>query len=117
MDAELLVDSGANTELRLPARMVRQLGLEIRGSLLCRGPTNDVSRVLIFSSVLVEATFIRGGVQEKIQADLSPTKHRPHDAPYQQAVTGINGMKKLRLHLNSQRQQLEIEEDEVLDEY
>ena len=174
MEAELLVDSGANTELKLPARKVRQLGLEIRGSHLCRGSTNNVSPVLIFSPVLVEATFIRGSVQEKIQADLSvkcdqreyyaepnsqpgpaengggdtfytppapqptitgatpgnndetnritvvdlsPTKHRPHGAPYQQAVIGMDGMKKLRLHLNSEHQQLEIEEDEVLDEY
>ena len=176
MEADLLVDSGANTELKLPARMVRQLGLEIRDSLLCRGSTNDVSPVLIFSPVFVQVTFIRGGVQEKIRADLSvqcdqleyeaeassqpgpaengggdtldtppapqptitgattpgnngdetssitvvnlsATTHRPHDAPYQQAVIGIDGMKKLRLHLNSERQQLEIKEDEVVDEY
>ena len=178
MEAELLVDSGANTELRLPARKVRQLGLEVRGSLRCRGSTNDVCWVLIFSPVLVKATFIRDGVQETIQADLivkcdkneydaledirpgtggneggdpfatppahqptmaspgagptpdnndqasritvvhlTPTKHRPHNAPLQQAVIGIDGMKKLRLHLNGDLQQLEIEEDEVLDEY
>ena len=158
--------------------MVRQLGLEIRSNLLCRGSTNDVSRrVLIFSPVLVEVTFIRGSVQEKLQADLSvqcdqreyyaaeansqpgpaengggdtldtppapqltitgatpgnhdetshitvvdlsPTKHRPHDAPYQQqqAVIGLDGMKKLHLHLNRDRQQLEMEQDEVLDEH
>ena len=71
MEAELLVDSGANTELKLPARMVRQLGLETRGSLHCRGSTNDVRTVLIFSPVFVQVTFIRGGVQEKIEADLS----------------------------------------------
>ncbi len=178
MEAELLVDSGANTELRLPARKVRQLGLEVRTSLRCRGSTNDVCWVLIFSPVLVKATFIRDGVQETIQADLivkcdkneydaledirpgtggnegedpfatppahqltmaspgagptpdnndqasritvvhlTPTKHRPHNAPLQQAVIGIDGMKKLRLHLNGDLQQLEIEEDEVLDEY
>jgi hypothetical protein len=29
----------------------------------------------------------------------------------------MDGMKQLRLHLNSERQQWEIEEDEVLDEY
>jgi hypothetical protein len=29
----------------------------------------------------------------------------------------MDGMKKLRLHLNSERQQLEIKEDEVLDEH
>jgi hypothetical protein len=45
-----------------------------------------------------------------------PTKHRTNDFPLQQAVIGIDGMKKLRLHLNSELQQLEIEEDEVLDE-
>jgi hypothetical protein len=178
MEAELLVDSGANTELRLPACKVRQLCLEIRGSLRCRGSTNDVYTVLIFSPVLVKATFIRDGVHETIQADLavkcdkheydalgnfqpgpgengggetfatppthqptkaspiagatpdnsdeasritvvhlSPTKHRTHNAPLQQAVIGIDGMKKLCLHLNSDLQQLEIEEDEVLDEY
>jgi len=177
MEEELLVDSGANTELRLPARKVRQLGLEVRGSLRCRGSTNDVCWVLIFSPVLVKATFTRDGVQETIQADLivkcdkdeydaledirhgtggkeggdpldtpavhqpamtspgagptaddneqasritvvhlTPTKHRPQSAPLQQAVIGIDGMKKLRLHLNGELQQLEIEGDEVLDE-
>ncbi|KAG7349786.1 hypothetical protein IV203_012383 [Nitzschia inconspicua] len=178
-EAELLVDSGANTELRLPARKVRQLGLEVRGSLRCRGSTNDVCWVLIFSPVVVKATFIRDDVKETVQADLivkcdkneydaledilhgtggndggdpfatpllehqltmtspsagptpddneqasritvvhlTPTKHRPQNAPLQQAVIGIDGMKKLRLHLNGDLQQLEIEEDEVLDEY
>lgn len=171
MDAELMVDSGANTELRLPARKVRQLGLVPRGApIRCRGATNNVCFVMIFSPVLVKATFIRDGVHETVQADLivkcdkdeydalgdiqpvpcenpggepfatpspaaggtlasndeasritvvhlTPTKHRPNDAPLQQAVIGIDGMKKLRLHLNSELQQLEIEEDEVLDEW
>jgi hypothetical protein len=50
------------------------------------------------------------------EVHLTPTKHRPNDFPLQHAVIGIDGMKKLRLHLNSELQQLEIEEDEVLDE-
>ena len=47
---------------------------------------------------------------------LLPVQHRPIDSPLQQAVIGIDGLKKLRLHLNCERQQLEIEEDEVLDD-
>lgn len=31
-------------------------------------------------------------------------------------MIGIDGLKKLRLHLNCERQQLEIEEEEVLDD-
>jgi hypothetical protein len=71
MDAELMVDSGANTELRLPARKVRQLGLVPRGApIRCRGAANNVCFVMIFSPVLVLATFIRDGVHETVQADL-----------------------------------------------
>jgi hypothetical protein len=71
MDAELMLDSGANTELRLPARKARQLGLVPRGApIRCRGATNNVCLVMIFSPVLVKATFIRDGVDEIVQADL-----------------------------------------------
>jgi hypothetical protein len=71
MDAELMVDSGANTELRLPARKARQLGLVPRGApIRCRGATNNVCFVMIFSPVLVKATFIRDGVHETVQAHL-----------------------------------------------
>jgi hypothetical protein len=34
---------------------------------------------------------------------LAPTRHRPSDQPLQQAVIGIDGLKKLRLHLNCER--------------
>ena len=171
MNAELLVDSGANTELKLPACKVLQLGLTPRGRpVRARGSTNDICRVQVFSPVLVRATFIRDGLEETVEADLtvqcnkqeyddmldgqsrlngnyqggegfttppaqsvtastviaignepivvrpSPTQHRPVGAPLQQAVLGIDGLKKLRLHLNCELQQLEIEEDEVLDD-
>jgi hypothetical protein len=46
---------------------------------------------------------------------LSPAHHRPLDRPEEQAVIGMDGLKKLRLHLNCERQQLEIEEAEVFD--
>ena len=47
---------------------------------------------------------------------LSPTRHRPHDAPLQQAVIGIDGLRKLHLHLNCDQLQLEIEEDEWVED-
>jgi predicted aspartyl protease len=47
---------------------------------------------------------------------LSSVRHRPKNAPLEQAVIGMNGLKKLGLHLNCELQQLEIEEDEVLDD-
>ena len=47
---------------------------------------------------------------------LTPTRHRPSDKPLDQAVIGIDGLKRLRLHLNCERQQLEILEEEVLDD-
>jgi hypothetical protein len=168
MHAELLVDSGAMTELRLPARKVLQLGLRPLGRpVFSRGTTNHVCFVMIFSPVLVKVTFNREGVEETVEAyldvkcdkreyddlvaaqpaaglllgdpyitptahvansgaapannsepitevRLSPVKHRPMDYPLQQAVIGIDGLKKLRLHLNCELQQLEIEEDEVV---
>jgi hypothetical protein len=175
MPAELLVDSGAQSELKLPARKVVQLGLEPFGPPTnIRGTTNHVSMVLNFPPVLVKATFDRNGVRETVQnylavrcdkndydaliaanavqqvantgnqprepdsatpeqqrsnaagttlsdsgpiteIRLSPARHRPRSRPDEQAVMGIDGLKKLRLHLNCERQQLEIEEEEVLD--
>jgi hypothetical protein len=59
MDAELILDSGANMELRLPARKVRQLGLVPCGlPIRCRGATNNVCFAMIFSPVLVKATHL-----------------------------------------------------------
>ena len=174
MPAELLVDSGAQSELKLPARKVLQLGLQPFGPPnRVRGSTNHTSMVLNFSPVLVKATFDRNGVQETVEnylavrcdkndydalvaanavpqvahtgnqpqelhrcnnkatpavvttptdsvpiteIRLSPARHRPLGRPEEQAVIGIDGLKKLRLHLNCERQQLEIEEEEVLEE-
>jgi len=182
MPAELLVDSGAETELKLPARKVLKLGLHRRHGprSISRGSTNNTSEMLVFSPVLVKATFTRDGVDETVEADLavkcekddyerleslvasgaaalsspasspggdsyttpptgqepnfadseahaannsnpirrirvSPVRRRPNIAPLEQAVIGIQGLKKLGLHLNCELQQLEIE-DEVLDD-
>lgn len=175
MEAELLVDSGASTELKLPARKIQQLGLRPRHDcrpVYSRGSTNHRRLTQLFSAVLVKATFIRDVVEEFVEADLvvkcdkeeydnlpaiatdfgaqgdrfttptpqlststqsgdfgpanrferitkvhlSPFKHRPSDTPLEQAVIGMDGLKKLRLHLNCELQQLEIEEDEVLED-
>jgi predicted aspartyl protease len=170
MSAELLVDSGASTELKLPARKVLQLGLRPCGRpVACRGSTSDQVRFAqVFSPVFVQVTFTRDAVEETVEAylsvkcdkaeydalvavgnsggsdpfstpaaqasaatpgpsaagnqepiteiRLSPVKHRPIDAPLQQAVIGMDGLKKLHLHLNCEDQRLEIEEDEVLEE-
>ena len=43
---------------------------------------------------------------------LSPVRHIPRDKPDEQAVFGIEGLKKLRQHINGELQQLEIEEEE-----
>ncbi|KAL7581174.1 hypothetical protein ACA910_005963 [Epithemia clementina (nom. ined.)] len=175
MATELLVNSGAQSELKLPARKVVQLGLrQVGNPLRTTGSTNHSGMVLNFEPVLVTASFDRNGVQEivenylavrcdkkeyddyvaanatvagessqqglstplqgaavattttatstptltttanvAISIQLSPAKHRP--SPRQEAVIGIDGLKKLRLHLNCELQQLEIEEEEVLD--
>ena len=176
MPAELMVDSGAQSELKLPARKIVQLGLTRVGPPMnVRGSTNHVGAVLNFSPVLLSATFDRDGFSETVeayltvradkdeyeealanansveQADdtqeqppfvtaeepprqqsntdgspssdstgitvirLSPARHRPRGKPNEQAVIGINGLKKLRMHINTELQQLEIEEEEVLD--
>lgn len=176
MEAELLVDSGANTELKLPARKILQLQLRPYGRpFACRSSTNDILQAQMFTPVRVQVTLTRDGVEETIEAylgvkcdkaeydeavaagdaalgnsggsdpfvtpssvaqaslstpapspagnrmpiteiSISPVKHRPRDAPLQQAVIGMEGMKKLHLHLNSKQQRLEIEEDEVLED-
>ena len=177
MPAELLVDSGAQSELKLPARKVLQLGLQPFGApSFIRGATNHTSMQMNFSPVLVKAVFDRNGVQENVENNLavrcdkteyddlvaagaapqvaptgnqpqvlspvqqqsntfaatvpttptgslpiteirlSPARHRPLDRPEETAVIGIEGLKKLRLHLNCERQRLEIEEEEVLEE-
>lgn len=173
-NADVLVDSGANTELKLPARKVVQLGLlPVGRPVRTRGSTNGTAYMMHFSPVLVTATFDRGGTTETIEAyldvkcdkneydhllqtqqeeltagtnegqvlmtpnqpinshattgsssnyegvtviQLSPTRHRPHDAPLQQAVIGIDGLRKLHLHLNCDQLRLEIEEDEWVEE-
>lgn len=171
--ADVLVDPGANTELKLPARKVMQLELlPVGRPVRTRGSTNDTTYIMHFSPVLVTATFDRDGTAETIEAyldvkcdkneydrllqtqqeemtagtdegqvlmtpnqpinnhattgsssnnkgvtviQLSPTHHRPHNAPLQQAVIGIDGLRKLHLHLNCQLQ-LEIEEDEWVED-
>ncbi|KAL7581181.1 hypothetical protein ACA910_005970 [Epithemia clementina (nom. ined.)] len=181
MAEELLLDSGAQSELMLPARKVVQLGLrQVGNPLRTTGSTNHSGMVLNFEPVLVTASFDRNGVQEIVEnylavhcdkkeyddylaanatvagvssqqalstqlqgaavattatstptltttstltttanapfsIQLSPAKHRPSGSPRQQAVIGIDGLKKLRLHLNCALQRLEIEEEEVLD--
>lgn len=179
MPTELMVDSGAQSELKLPGRKIVQLGLRrvgrpsrVRGS-----STNHESEVLNFAPILVSATFDRGGSSETVEAylsvrsdkneyeealahanrreqtdniqqrprletseepprqrrrtestaspssappriteiRLSPVRHRPRDKPDEQAVIGMEGLKKLRLHINGELQQLEIEEEDLLD--
>mmetsp|Transcript_23951 Transcript_23951/g.28971 ORF Transcript_23951/g.28971 Transcript_23951/m.28971 type:complete len:332 (-) Transcript_23951:285-1280(-) len=184
LPAELLIDSGARSELKLPGRKVVQLGLRQLGqSKKVRGSTNHSAEVINFTSVTVSASFFRNGSEEKVEASLavradkaeyvaakaeydaicaervraqkaaalrttdensqrfytdppcrkrkrpslsssppplenikeiklSPVQHRPAGRPDEQAVLGIEGMKKLGLHLNSEEQQLEIEEEE-----
>lgn len=172
--ADVLVDPGANTELKLPARKVMQLQLlPVGRPVRTRGSTNDTSYIMHFSPVLVTATFDRDGTAETIEAyldvkcdknehdrllqtqqeemtagtdegqvlmtpnqpinthattgsssnsegitviQLSPTHHRPQNAPLQQAVIGIDGLRKLHLHLNCDQLQLEIEEDEWVED-
>jgi predicted aspartyl protease len=173
LNTQLLVDPGANTELKLPARKVMQLGLTRLGApARSRGSTNDISYNLRFFPVLVTATFIRDGSEETVQGalevkcdkteyealqtqqeevtagtnegqslwtpnqpinghattgrssnhegvtviQLTPTRHRPHDTPLQQAVIGMDGLRKLHLHLNYDQLQLEIEEDNLVDD-
>ena len=175
-NADVLVDPGANTELKLPARKVMQLELlPVGRPVRTRGSTNDTTYIIHFSPVLVTATFDRDGTAETIEAyldvkcdkneydhllqiqqeememttetdegqvlmtpnqpmnshattgsssnnegitviQLSPTRHRPHDAPLQQAVIGIDGLRKLHMHLNCDQLQLEIEEDEWVED-
>jgi len=175
VEAELLVDSGAQSELKLPARKVVELGLQKTGqetSVMGRvmGTTNHTGTVLAFWPVLVTATFDRNGVEEERSAMLNvrctksdyedlaaaadaplaaaagnqtspvqtptsasvtttPTesgghitvvrltlvKHRPNDRRDEQAVLGMDALKKMGLHLNPEQQQLEIEEEEMLD--
>jgi predicted aspartyl protease len=175
MPAELMVDAGARSELKLPGRKVVQLGLmPIRGLRRVRGSTNHFGEVSNFAGVIVSATFDRDGSSETVEAyltvhantqeyeealangtdqqaastpqrpplettgepprqrrrtegspssgstgvteiRLSPVTHRPRDKPDEHAVIGIEGLKNLRLHINCERQQLEIEEEELLD--
>jgi predicted aspartyl protease len=161
MPVELLVDSGAQSELKLPSRKVLQLGLRPFGPpTTIRGTTNHTSMVTKFSPVLVNATFNRNGVLETVENYLDvrcdkngydalitanvvpqmahtgnqprepdsppPMQQRsnttvvatptgtdavpiteirlsPIDRPEEQAVIGIGGLKKLRLHLNCER--------------
>jgi hypothetical protein len=59
LDAELLVDSGANTKLKL-------LGLQPFGhTSRSRGSTNNICYNMNLNPVLVKATFARNGVEER----------------------------------------------------
>lgn len=64
LNAELLVDSGANTELKISARKVLQLGLRPFGhpSRSC-GSTNNICYTMNFNPVLVKAHSARNGVE------------------------------------------------------
>lgn len=173
-NADVLVDPGANTELKLPARKVMQLELlPVGRPVRTRGSTYDTTYIMHFSPVLVTATFDRNGTADTIEAyldvkcdkneydrllqtqqaemtagtdegqvmmtpnqpinshattgcssnnegvtviQLGPTHHRPQNAPLQQAVIGIDGLRKLHLHLNCDQLQLEIEEDEWVED-
>lgn len=172
MSADLMVYSGAESELKLPGRKVAQLGLrQVGGPVPIIGTTNHVGMVLNFFPVLVSATFYRDGTEEIIEAyltvrtnkdeyeqakvehqqsqqsaqsptvalepggeeeppskksrteseerittlELSPVRHSPKDKPNEQAIIGIRGLRKLRMHLNGELQRLEIEEETALD--
>jgi hypothetical protein len=71
LKAELLVDPGANTDVKLPARKVMQLGLRPFGRpTQPRGSTNATTYNMHFNPVLVKAVFIRNGLSETIEAYL-----------------------------------------------
>jgi hypothetical protein len=79
MPVELMIDSGARSELKLPGRKVIQLKLKPVGQpVTTRGSTNHVSSVLNFSPVLVEATFDRDGAQEKLRHIYACVPTRPN---------------------------------------
>jgi len=165
LPAELMMDSGAETKLRLPGCKVVQLRLVQSGYVTMRGSTNHCVCALNFSLVRVITAFICDSVKEvtstfldvhanqqdyihavqhqaQKQNDtppprtsmvavnpnllddsstliqvihLSPVKHRPMDKPNNQVVIGVRGLAKLQMHINSEKQQLEIVEEEVLD--
>eukprot|EP00980_Cylindrotheca_fusiformis_P005998 scaffold1284_cov108-Cylindrotheca_fusiformis.AAC.12 len=54
--------------------------------------------------------------QHALLQQLGPTRHRPQHALLQQVVIGIDGLRKLHLHLNFDQLQLEIEEDEWVED-
>jgi hypothetical protein len=69
MPAEIMVDAGAQSELKLPGRKVVQLGLmPIGGPRQVRGSTNHFGEVLNFSGAIVSATFDRDGSSETVEA-------------------------------------------------
>ena len=182
MPADLMIDSGAQGELRLPGRKVVQLGLQqtgppvqTKGSIPGRGAI-----VRFFPQVWVSATFRREGpdgetikeeVKELLQVSadhsdyqnalqshqdaeeatrrnmfhtpasnsppwlgnvttpttpatqahietvkLSPVRHRSLDSPDDQAFIGFAGLQKLRMHVNAEKRQLEIEEETYVED-
>ena len=183
MPADLMIDSGAECELRLPGRKVVQLGLQpagepvrTKGAIPGRGLVSK-----FYPPVWVSATLIREGlngerVKEEVKellsvsalhsdyqqalqshqdADdttsqnvlntpeatsppwfrndttptpttpaarahievvkLTPVRHRPLDNPDEQAFIGFAGLQKLRMHVNAQKRQLEIEEETFIE--
>lgn len=174
MPAELMVDSGAEGELKLPGLKVVQLGLQPHApNVRVTSSTNDrVEMVTFFPSMRLSATFHRddgdGGTDEILEGfvtvravksdydaalmahqeaeemnkasprsreenipawftpmkpttkikcvKLSPVRHRPNDKPDEMATLGIAGLAKLRMHINAELQQLEIEEEAILED-
>lgn len=179
MPAELMLDSGAEGELKLPGRKVVQLGLrQIGPAVRTRVSSNNRGSILNFTPhVMLSATFYRedkngrrtqvveapmsvraeesdylAALEENNQAsasnessmpltppserpawltatpttpgetagiasgtlNLTPVRHRPHDRPDEQATLGISGLAKLKMHINAEKHQLEIEEEEFI---
>lgn len=184
MPADLLVDSGAECELKLPGRKVLQLGLQQTGvPVHTKGSIPGRGTILKFyPQVWLSATFRREGLNgepiteevkelltvssdkrgylEALQSHedaeevtgrncfhtpasgsppwlgnesspttpaagphplnieiikLSPVRHRPTDRTDEQALLGFAGLQKLRMHINAEKQQLEIEEETYIE--
>jgi hypothetical protein len=178
MPASLLIDTGAEHELKLPGRKVVQLGIRQWGlPIRTKGGIPGQGLVVKFHpNVVVSATFQRQGpngetiqveIKELLQVsadysdylealklyqdaekstlknvprtpetssppwfpddttpatptahspkieivNLSPVLHRPLNKPNETAVLGCAGLRKLRMHVNAEKRQLEIEEE------
>lgn len=182
MPAELMVDTGAEGELKLPGRKVVQLQLQIVGKpVRTKVSSNAQGSILNFyPPVMVSAKFFRkdenGETKEEVLeallsvraeksdyedalkahaeanesqssmpctpgselpswlgpttlttpggtagipcgvVQLSPVRHRPLGKAHEQATLGISGLAKLRMHVNAEKNQLKIEEEEFIED-